>query len=417
MTGPEPPKGWKGMLAAPYALGPGKGRVHVTVRGRTYRAKLRSVLASVPGADPKAPPVLVMGHYDAWVYGAVDPGSGAAAVLEVADVLAQLAARGWKPTRGVLFALWDGEEWGMLGSTAWVESHLGGAGLPVAAAINVDSAARANDLYVGLTPGLRGVLDEALARVADPLSSGKTLRDSAGLPALPGFSSDAAPFLGFTPVPTAEIGFGRWYGAYHTLYDTPFYVARISDPGYVRCAALARAVALFAGMLATPRVSPFRFAEVAAFTERELREIQARFPATTGWLPAALRPLDTPLAGFETAAVAWDAFARVLGGPRAGPCPRRRPRRARDGVTRCARRVRPRVPPLGAVGVDRVRGRRDAGPRRGGSARGPRGRRAGGRAPLHGARAGEGLSRRGRVGGAAERRRTAPTRPGPSERS
>ncbi len=309
MTGPEPPKGWKGMLAAPYALGPGKARVRVTVRGRTFRATLRSILASVPGADPKAPPVLVMGHYDAWVNGAVDPGSGAATVLEVADVFGQLAARGWKPTRGVLFALWDGEEWGMLGSTAWVEAHLGGAGLPVAAAINVDSAARANDLYISLTPGLRGILDEALARVTDPLSSGKTLRDSAGLPALPGFSSDTAPFLGFTAVPTAELGFGRWYGAYHTLYDTPAYVERISDPGFVRSAALARTVALFAGTLATPRVFPFRFGEVAAFAERELREIQARSPGSTGWLPAALRPLDAQIAAFEAAAVAWDAFA------------------------------------------------------------------------------------------------------------
>lgn len=314
MSGPEPPKGWKGMLAAPYALGPGKARVHVTVRGRTYRAKIRSILASVPGADPKAPPVLVMGHYDAWVNGAVDPGSGAAVVLEVADVLGQLARRGWTPTRGVLFALWDGEEWGMLGSTAWVEAHLGGAGLPVEAALNVDSAARANDLYVGLTPGLRGVLEDVLARVADPLSAGKTLRDSAGLPALPGFSSDAAPFLGFTTVPTAELGFGRWYGAYHTLYDTPSYVARVGDPGYVRCAALARAVALFAGALATPRVSPFRFREVAAFAQRELREIQARSPATTGWLPAALRPLDSQLTAFDAAAAAWDAFARSSAG-------------------------------------------------------------------------------------------------------
>jgi N-acetylated-alpha-linked acidic dipeptidase len=310
MTGPEPPKDWKGSLAAPYALGPGKARVRLTVRGRTVRARLRNVLASIPGADPKAPQVLVMGHYDAWVNGAVDPGSGAAVVLETAEVLARLADKGWRPTRGILFALWDGEEWGMLGSTAWLEAHLGSAGLPVAAAINVDSAARANDLYASLTPGLRGVLDEVLARVADPLSPGKTLAESAGAPALPGFSSDLAPFLGFTAVPGAELGFGRWYGAYHTLYDTPAYVAKISDPGFVRCAALAKAVALFAGALATPRVFPFRFGEVAAFTERELREIQARYPGTTGWLPAALRPLDTHFGPFQAAAAAWDAHAR-----------------------------------------------------------------------------------------------------------
>ena len=314
MTGPEPPKDWKGSLDAPYALGPGKARVRITVRGRMVRAKLRNVLASIPGADAKAPPVLVMGHYDAWVNGAVDPGSGAAVVLEVADVLARLAEKGWRPARGVLFALWDGEEWGMLGSTAWVEAHLGTSGLPVAAAVNVDSGARANDLFATLTPGLRGVFDEVLPRVADPLSAGKTLADSAGQPALPGFSSDAAPFLGFTPVPAADLGFGRWYGAYHTLYDTPAYVAKIADPGFVRSAALARAVALFAGALATPRVFPFRFREVAGFAQRELREIKARYPGAMGWLPVALNPLDTQLSAFESAATAWDTFARSRSG-------------------------------------------------------------------------------------------------------
>ncbi|HVO51878.1 MAG TPA: M28 family peptidase [Thermoanaerobaculia bacterium] len=314
MTGPEPPKDWKGSLAAPYALGPGKVRVRLAVRGSTVRTKIRSILASIPGADAKAPQVLVMGHYDAWVNGAVDPGSGAAVVLESAEVLSSLARQGWKPARGILFALWDGEEWGMLGSTAWVEAHLGAAGLPVAAAINVDSAARANDFYASLTPGLLGVLDDVLSRVADPLSPGKTIRDSAGAPALPGFSSDLAPFIGFTAVPGVELGFGRWYGAYHTLYDTPAYVAKVADPGFIRCAALARAVVLFAGALATPRVFPFRFGEVAAFTERELREIRARYPGTTGWLPAALRPLDSHFSAFEAAAAAWDAYARSHSG-------------------------------------------------------------------------------------------------------
>ena len=314
MTGPEPPKDWKGSLSAPYALGPGKARVRLAVRGSTVRTKVRSILASIPGADPKAPQVLVMGHYDAWVNGAVDPGSGAAVVLETADVLSGLVRHGWKPARGILFALWDGEEWGMLGSTAWVEGHLGAAGLPVAAAINVDSAARANDFYASLTPGLRGVLDDVLSRVADPLSAGKTMRDSAGVPALPGFSSDLAPFIGFTAVPGVELGFGRWYGAYHTLYDTPAYVAKVADPGFVRCAALAKAVALFAGALATPRVFPFRFGEVAEFTERELREIQARYPGTTGWLPAALRPLDTHFSAFQAAAAAWDTYAHSRSG-------------------------------------------------------------------------------------------------------
>jgi N-acetylated-alpha-linked acidic dipeptidase len=267
-----------------------------------------------------------MGHYDAWVNGAVDPGSGAAVVLEVADVLSRLAEKGWQPTRGVLFALWDGEEWGMLGSTAWLEAHLGGAGLTVAAAINVDSVARSNDFSASLTPGLGGVFDEVLARVVDPLAAGKVPRESSGRRALPGFSSDAAPFLGLTSVPVVGLGSGDRSGAIHTLYDTPAYVAKAGDPGFVRSAALARAVALLAGALATPRLFPFRFDEVAAFTRHELREIQARFPGAMGWLPAALRPLDTHLSAFEAAAAAWDAYARSRSG-------RERARARADGLS------------------------------------------------------------------------------------
>ncbi|MGA7992596.1 MAG: M28 family peptidase, partial [Thermoanaerobaculia bacterium] len=308
LGGPEPPAGWKGSLAAPYALGPGKARVRVVVRGKTVRAQLKNVLASIPGSDPKAPQVLVMGHYDAWVNGAVDPGSGAAVVLETADVLSRLAGKGWTPTRGVLFALWDGEEWGMLGSTAWLEAHLGGTGLPVAAAIDVGSVDRAEDLSASLTPGLGGVLEEVLARVTNPLAVGKSLKVAPGQSALPGFSTDAAPFLGYTSVPVAEVGFGGRSGARGTLDDTVAYVEKVGDPGFVRGAALARVVSLLAGALATPRVFPFRFGEISAFTRHELREIQARSPGVMGWLPTALRPLDTHLSPFEAAAAAWDAY-------------------------------------------------------------------------------------------------------------
>jgi hypothetical protein len=287
--GPGPPAGWKGSLEAPYTLGSGKARVRLRVRGRTFRASLRNVLASIPGSDPNSPQVLAMGHYDAWANGGVDPGSGAAVILEAADALSGLTKKGWQPVRGILFAFWDGGEWGMFGSTAWLEAHLGGTGLPVAAAINVAPAARGSGLTPGLTPGLRGVFDEALARVADSPGAGKPTKESSELSGLPGFSSDAAPFLGLTPVPVVEMTSGR-------------------DE------ALARSVVLMTGALATPRLFPFRFDEVAAFTRREMREIQARFPGAMGWLPGALRPLDTHLSAFEAAAAAWDAYARSRSG-------------------------------------------------------------------------------------------------------
>ena len=314
MGGPAAPADWKGLLDAPYALGPGPARARMVVRGKAVRAPLRNVLATIPGGDPKATPVVLASHIDAWVYGAVDPSSGAATVLEVANVLAALRDRGWKPSRPVVFAFFDGEEFGMLGSTLFLESRLAGADLPALAFLNVDSAVRANDLYASVTPGLRGPLAEVLALVNDP-DSGKSLQESSGDPALPGFSSDVAPFLGFGPTPVAELGFGRWYGSYHTLYDTPTWVKRFGDPGSRRAAALARVVSLYVGALATPRFFPMRFREIADFTGRAIREIQARHPASIGWVPQAARSLTSQIEGFEAGANVWDARTKNARGP------------------------------------------------------------------------------------------------------
>ncbi len=168
MAGPASPPDWKGLLDAPYTLGPGPARVRMTVRGKRVRASLRNVLATVPGADPLASPVVVGNHIDAWVYGAVDPSSGTAAVLETATALARLGERGWKPSRPVVFAFFDGEEPGMFGSTRWLEERLASGDIPALAFVNVDSAVRANDLYSSATPGLRGPLADVLELVRDP---------------------------------------------------------------------------------------------------------------------------------------------------------------------------------------------------------------------------------------------------------
>jgi len=313
--GPAPPADWKGLLDAPYTLGPGLARARMTVRGKAVRASLRNVLATIPGGDPRAAPVVLGSHIDAWVHGAVDPSSGAAAVLEVATVLAALADRGWTPSRPVMFAFFDGEEFGMLGSTRWFETRLTGAELPALAFLNVDSAVRANDFYASATPGLRGPLAEVLALVNDP-DSGKSLRESLGAPpALPGFSSDAAPFLGFSAAPVAELGFGRSYGSSQTLYDTVTLMKRFGDPGVLRTAALARVVALYVGVLATPRFFPLRFGELSDFTNREIREIQGRHPASISWVPQTTRSLTSQIESFEVGARAWDGRTRASRGP------------------------------------------------------------------------------------------------------
>ena len=148
MTGPEPPKDWKGTPRRAVRARPGQGArpAHGAradrAREAAQRPRLHSGRRPEGAAGPRDGPLRRVGERRRRSRAPAPPSSSRSPTFSPAS-----REKGWTPTRGVLFALWDGEEWGMFGSTAWVEAHLGSAGLPVAAAVNVDSGARANDLY------------------------------------------------------------------------------------------------------------------------------------------------------------------------------------------------------------------------------------------------------------------------------
>jgi hypothetical protein len=82
-----------------------------------------NLIAEIPGTDPKAGYVMAGAHFDSWIAGdgASDNGAGSIAVMEAARILRQLGVR---PKRTIRFALWEGEEQGLLGSRAYIEQHL-----------------------------------------------------------------------------------------------------------------------------------------------------------------------------------------------------------------------------------------------------------------------------------------------------
>jgi N-acetylated-alpha-linked acidic dipeptidase len=305
MEGEAAPEGWKGWLKSPYVLAKTLPRARMRVSGSIESKTIKNVFAVVSGGDDDAPPVLVGSHFDAWVHGAVDPCSGVAAVLEAAETLQRLASSGWKPRRSVVFAFWDGEESGMLGSTKWVEKSLRDAPEGLTAYLNVDSAVRAHDFIGNVAPGLRGALDEALKAVRDP-DTGQPLFAQRGRYDLPGFSSDAAPFAGLTQTPVAEIGFGRWFPVYHTAADSIDWMRRFGDPGFKHSAALANVLTLFAGTLAGDEILPYDFAEIGAWADASLTAVYGLRPGTSSWLPQQLQGAARQLQYFQEAARAWN---------------------------------------------------------------------------------------------------------------
>jgi N-acetylated-alpha-linked acidic dipeptidase len=123
LTGPVVPREWRGALPFTYHAGPGSARVHIKTDYDWSTRPLNDVIATIPGSESPDEWVIVGNHHDAWVNGADDPVSGAVALIETARSLAALQTDGWKPKRTIKIALWDGEEFGLLGSTEWAEKH------------------------------------------------------------------------------------------------------------------------------------------------------------------------------------------------------------------------------------------------------------------------------------------------------
>jgi N-acetylated-alpha-linked acidic dipeptidase len=123
LRGPVAPESWRGALPITYHIGPGPARVHLALEFEWETRPLYNVIARIEGAQSPEQVVVYGNHHDAWVNGAQDPISGMVALEETARALGALVKSGWRPARTIILAAWDGEEWGLLGSTEWAEKH------------------------------------------------------------------------------------------------------------------------------------------------------------------------------------------------------------------------------------------------------------------------------------------------------
>ena len=293
LAGPVADKTWRGGLDLTYHTGPGPARVHLTVAFDWQIRPVNDVIATWPGAELPAQWIIRGNHHDAWNHGAADPVSGLVALLEEARVIAALAHAGHPPRRTIVFAAWDGEEPGLLGSTEWAEQHADELTRNAVAYLNTDGNSR-GFAGVGGSHSLEPFMTEVLRDVADP-QTGATLlaRRRAGieingdeaqqkeladapLRLTPlGSGSDYTPFLQHLGIASVNSGFGGEGndGSYHTLYDTYTHFTRFKDPGQVYGAALAQLNARAVLRLANADVLPFDFGAMLTHLSRYADEL------------------------------------------------------------------------------------------------------------------------------------------------
>lgn len=322
LGGPVVPESWRGALPLTYHAGPGPATVHVQVDFDWSTRPLYNVIATLPGSATKDQWIMYGNHHDAWVNGASDPVSGAAVLLETARTLSVLRKQGWQPRRTVMLALWDGEEYGLLGSTEWVEKHMDDLDRSGAVYINSDSSGR-GPLVSGGSASLEPFLNEVLRDVTDPATS-KSLLDAArdrgtgnaskaGTPAARkreyhieslGSGSDYVPFLDHAGIASLNLGFAAGDGVYHSIYDTPAWYQQFSDGDRTYSKALTQVMTIAILRLADAPVLPFDFDSLSSSVARWVEEIRKQLPR--GNTKVDLRPLTVQLSRLTAAAKAFD---------------------------------------------------------------------------------------------------------------
>ena len=285
ITGRVAPEEWRGSLPITYHIGPGAAKVHLVVKQNWDTKPVYDVIAKIPGSTYPDQWVLRGNHHDAWVNGAEDPISGQVAEMEEARALGDLLKGGWKPKRTIIYASWDGEEPGLLGSTEWAEEHADELRQHAVAYINSDSNGRGFFFASGshsLEHFINGVTHDVTDPEKAPMSVWERRRMALEERAKPedreqirmrpdnrigalGDGSDYTAFLDHLGIASLSMGFGGEdeSGIYHSIYDDFYWYTHFSDTTFVYGRALAQTAGTAVMRLADADLLPYEFSDLA----------------------------------------------------------------------------------------------------------------------------------------------------------
>lgn len=295
LGGPVVPEGWRGALPITYHFGPGPAKVRLALSFDWQQVAAYDVIARLPGSELPDQWIVRGNHHDAWVNGATDPSSGMAAELAEAKALGALYRDGWRPRRTIVYAAWDAEEPGLLGSVEWAEHHAEELTEKAVAYINTDSNSR-GFLNAGGSHSLEALVNEVARDVVDPQTDvpvaervraalelhgdeaeQKRARQPGDLPIAPlGSGSDYTPFLQHLGIASLNISFGGEgdYGQYHSAYDSFDHYRRFMDPDFQYGVALAQVGGRLVLRLANAELLPFTFQPLARTVSGYVDELE-----------------------------------------------------------------------------------------------------------------------------------------------
>jgi len=296
LEGPVVPRAWQGGLPFTYHIGPGPAKVRMELTMDFQTRPIWNNIAILKGTVEPDKLIILGGHRDPWVFGAQDPNSGTAVLLETARVLGDAVKNGWKPKRSIVIAQWDAEEFGMIGSTEWGEEFRDKLRKDAVLYINFDGSVSGPNFGASAVPSLDHFIQSITKDVNDPSTNTpifamwwknqnrsrlKTLEDvipenAAVSVGRIGGGSDHVVFLSHIGVPAMGFGFGGPSGIYHSYYDNFDWMKRFGDPEFKYHATAAKLAVISAMRFANADILPFTYGAYADEIAKQLRVIESR---------------------------------------------------------------------------------------------------------------------------------------------
>jgi N-acetylated-alpha-linked acidic dipeptidase len=319
IAGQSIPQPWQGALPFRYHVGPGPVRARIAVETDVSTNPYKEIwdtFGVIRGSEFPDEIVMIGAHRDAWGPGAADNVSGTVSVLETARSIAEEVKAGHRPRRTIMFATWDAEEWGLLGSTEYVEEDSLRLMRNAVAYLNQDDVVRGPNFGSGGSPSLRSLVRDVAKSVPDDTGKGSVYevwRRSANLsadtlePAMgdPGGGSDFAGFYNHLGIPIADWGFGGPSGIYHSAYDSYHWMAKFGDPGFRIHATNARLGAALLLRIANADILPYDYVEFARTMARFATDAEKAISDKRLNVPAS--SLRDAIARMEAAALSFSA--------------------------------------------------------------------------------------------------------------
>jgi len=319
LAGPASPREWQGALPFTYHLGSGPAKVKMHLKQDYQYRTIWDVIGKVPGTVAPDEWVVAGNHRDAWVYGAVDPNSGTAAMLESVHAFGELLKTGWKPKRTIVIGSWDAEEEGLIGSTEWGEDHARDLG-DAAAYFNMDVAVAGKKFGASGSPTLKEFIREISKAVPSPqggtvYDAWKKSTDASGerdhpqetatFRPLPnavhndvpvgdlGSGSDYTVFLQHLGVPSTDISSSGDYGVYHSAFDDFAWFKKFGDPNFLYEQEMARVYGLEILRMSDADVLPFDYEtygkEIVVYLDAARSKSKERFAGKSPDFSAAMQ--------------------------------------------------------------------------------------------------------------------------------